>query len=128
MSIWPRAAMIEEMGWMLPDGEDVLQRWQESLDDLERQARAALKLATAQADTAYAATPADAGSGAQAWAVPADLGPLPDSLAVRARYVVELQQRAAAMMAASRDDVEREMTQLARPGRQIQPVYVDVTG
>lgn len=120
MSIWPKS-------WPAPDDvlpelsadEKSLRRWQESLDTLEGEAEAALGLSEH--------APSAAGDVA-AWAAPADLGPLPEVLRDRVRSLAALQERAVTMLTDSRAGVEREMADLARPRRHVQPVYMDVTG
>ncbi|PYI66851.1 hypothetical protein CVV68_12190 [Arthrobacter livingstonensis] len=127
MSIWPTPMMSADKTLNeLPVDERSLQRWQESLAALERDADAALGLPAAMAtlheNTLHEKTRVDT------WEPPVELGPLPQIFVERARALASLQQRAAARLAAARADVEHELAELTRPRRQVQPVYVDVTG
>jgi hypothetical protein len=123
MSIWPwPVADGDEVPAELPVADEALRRWRESLDTLQRQAEGALEL------PGSAPAPEAPVDGITSWAPPGDLVPLPEILQERARNIVALQQQAVDLLAASRIGVEHEMAQLARPRRQVRPVYVDVTG
>lgn len=123
MSIWPRSvAAADRVLNELPVDDEARRRWQESLDVLQHAAEAALGL-PGNPPTSEAPP-----YGITTWAPSGDLGPLPEFLQERARNIAALQQQAVDLLAASRAGVEHEMAQIARPRRQVQPVYVDVTG
>lgn len=123
MNIWPRSVTdVDEVLHDLPGHDGALLRWQESLDLLQRAAEAALGLLV---NPLTSETHIHSNA---SWAPPADLGPLPEILQERALNLAALQQQAVDMLTTSRAGVEHEMAELARPRRQVQPVYVDVTG
>lgn len=123
MNIWPQPE-----SWSVPDDAltglsaegTLLERWQESLDVLASEAEAVLGLSDGAPATPF--------PGVQSWGPPTDLGPMPEVLFDRARSVLRLQDRAVTILANSRNGVERELAEAARPSRDVQPVYVDVTG
>lgn len=123
MSIWPMLMMSAD-GTLneLPLNDESLLRWRETLDALAGEAEASL------GRSGNTLTPEETTGIIDAWEPPAGLGPLPDIFVERARLLVSLQQRAADKLAAARDGVEHELAELTRPRRQVQPLYVDVTG
>ncbi|WP_186759529.1 hypothetical protein [Arthrobacter alpinus] len=98
------------------------QAWESALDQLQCDAHHAIEQATSR-------TFADATGGAQlAWTPPESLGQLPAGLAAQATALLVLQERAATLIAASRDDVEQEIHALTVKRTPVRSVYVDVTG
>lgn len=117
--IWPNLlASADKALTELNADEESLRRWEESLDTMQQDAEAALDGNAATGD-------ATAGS---AWTAPTDLGPLPELLLDRARYLAGLQAQAVGVLAQARTGVEHELAALVPKRRDVRPVYVDVAG
>lgn len=117
MSNWPFPSFSgDESPMEQPVDAESLLRWQNLLDTLEQEAETAL------------AGSEDSMGGHPTWSPPADLGPLPEIFAERARSLASRQRLGVASLAASLSTIEVEMAELTRPRKQVQPLYVDVTG
>lgn len=96
--------------------------WTEALDRLEAHAD--------RAEQALAGEP-DAGSTAEPWLPPTDLGPMPSDLVPRARMLLARQQRLMAAIPGVLADNRRHQQVTDRVGRATttnpSPVYLDVT-
>lgn len=103
-------------------------RWVAALDLLQLQADQAIASCGSDVSTQGSHVPATAQE-ILAWAPPPDLGEIPEELMERAQTVLELQKRAATLLAASQAVVEAEIGDLVPPPRaQVRPLYVDVIG
>jgi|GEM_PF-445252 len=123
MSVWPAASPVADNQLHGPaEGEESLRQWRRSLDALQREVESALGLA--------GQPPLQETAGSLlAWHPLANLGPLPQILASRARHLATLQQQALDMLAEARSGVEHELAELAQlPRAQRPPVYLDVWG
>ncbi|WP_104086849.1 hypothetical protein [Arthrobacter sp. GMC3] len=98
------------------------QRWESTLEQMRLDAQSAVEQATNRTSVE------EIDGGYQAWTPPADLGVLPDELADRAAALLALQERAARLIAESRNAVEREIQALTVTRTPVRSVYVDVTG
>jgi hypothetical protein len=106
----------------MAEDDDSLRQWRRSLDALQREVESALGL------TGRPPLQETAGT-LLAWSPLAELGPLPQILAGRARHLATLQQQAVDRLAEARSGVEHELAELAQlPQAQRQPVYLDVLG
>lgn len=131
--MWPAALRPGEIAPdAVPAGTTGAYRWTMVLDELEAELEQAAAAAR-NADGAVVPTGAGTSAAAQAahWLPLADLGPLPVSLAGRARKLLAGQDDAIAAIVDAKDLVGRQIAAVRgmRPVRPTPPsVYLDVAG
>jgi len=100
-------------------GDALLAAWEEALDVLERDARAAAE---------QAADPGRGGAVLTAWTPPTPGGPVPDVLVDRVRELLQLQAAVRADLDAAMQENRADLAGLERtPARPRSAAYVDVS-